>query len=121
MRVLVVGGGIGGLTLAHALLHRGIEVVVLEQARNVRYRSFLAPGSQITYTVEAKRIEDKASQFQGTGQCGDQRIVEARFSLRHFNLAERNQALAATDQDVIGALKRRWQLLEPRKQETEEG
>src|SRR5580704_16899100 len=32
MRVLVAGGGIGGLTTAIALGHQGIEVVVLEQA-----------------------------------------------------------------------------------------
>jgi salicylate hydroxylase len=32
MRVLVAGGGIGGLTTAIALRHQGIEVVVLEQA-----------------------------------------------------------------------------------------
>ena len=32
MRVLIAGGGIGGLTTAIALRHQGIEVVVLEQA-----------------------------------------------------------------------------------------
>jgi salicylate hydroxylase len=32
MRVIVAGGGIGGLTTAIALRHQGIEVVVLEQA-----------------------------------------------------------------------------------------
>ena len=32
MRVLVVGGGIGGLTTAIALRHHGVEAVVLEQA-----------------------------------------------------------------------------------------
>src|SRR5258708_12084237 len=32
MRVLVAGGGIGGLTTAIGLRHQGIEVLVLEQA-----------------------------------------------------------------------------------------
>jgi salicylate hydroxylase len=32
MRVLVAGGGIGGLTTAIALRHQGIDVLVLEQA-----------------------------------------------------------------------------------------
>jgi salicylate hydroxylase len=33
MRVLIAGGGIGGLTTAIALRHHGIEAVVLEQAK----------------------------------------------------------------------------------------
>ena len=32
MRVLVAGGGIGGLTTAIALRHQGVDVLVLEQA-----------------------------------------------------------------------------------------
>jgi salicylate hydroxylase len=32
MRVLIAGGGIGGLTTAIALRHHGIDVLVLEQA-----------------------------------------------------------------------------------------
>jgi salicylate hydroxylase len=32
MRVLVAGGGIGGLTTAIALRHQGIDALVLEQA-----------------------------------------------------------------------------------------
>ena len=35
MRVLVAGGGIGGLTTAIALRHQGIEVLVLEQAETL--------------------------------------------------------------------------------------
>lgn len=31
MRVLIIGGGIGGLTLAHGLLKAGIAVQVFEQ------------------------------------------------------------------------------------------
>jgi salicylate hydroxylase len=33
MRVLIAGGGIGGLTTAIALRHQGIDVLVLEQAK----------------------------------------------------------------------------------------
>jgi salicylate hydroxylase len=33
MRVLIAGGGIGGLTTAIALRHQGIDALVLEQAR----------------------------------------------------------------------------------------
>ncbi|MBL0422811.1 FAD-dependent oxidoreductase, partial [Ramlibacter sp. AW1] len=36
MRVVVIGAGIGGLTAALALMRRGFEVQVLEQARELR-------------------------------------------------------------------------------------
>lgn len=36
LRVLITGGGIGGLTAALALLRRGIDVQVFEQAHALR-------------------------------------------------------------------------------------
>ncbi len=87
------------------------SMLLLEQARNVKYRSFLAPGAQIEYTVEAKTIEENISSFAGFGLSGDERIVEARFGLRHFNLADENSALADIDARVIENMKKRWKLL----------
>jgi 3-hydroxyacyl-[acyl-carrier-protein] dehydratase len=87
------------------------SMILLEQARNVKYKSFLAPGAQIEYTVEAKMIEENVSSFSGVGVSQDQRIVEARFSLRHFNLADENSAMAVVDAGIIENLKNRWELL----------
>jgi len=87
------------------------SMILLEQARNVKYTSFLAPGAQIEYTVQAKTIEDNISSFVGFGVSQDQRIVEARFALRHFNLADQDPAMAAVDAQIIKALKERWRLI----------
>jgi 3-hydroxyacyl-[acyl-carrier-protein] dehydratase len=87
------------------------SMILLEQARNVKYKSFLAPGSQIEYTVEARLIEDNVSSFTGRGVSEEQTIVEARFGLRHFNLVERNPIWAAVDAQVIENMKRRFRLL----------
>jgi 3-hydroxyacyl-[acyl-carrier-protein] dehydratase len=89
------------------------SMVLLEQTRNVKYKSFLAPGMQITYTVDAKALDDKISSFTGYGDANGQRIVEARLTLRHFNLAEKNKGLAEADTEIIDALQRRWRLLRP--------
>ncbi len=87
------------------------SMVLLEQARNVKYKSFLAPGSQIEYTVEAKTIEENVSSFVGHGVSDGQEIVEARFGLRHFNLADRDPVLATVDGEVVQQMKNRYNLL----------
>lgn len=87
------------------------SMILLEQAKNVKYKSFLPPGEQIEYTVRAKTIEEDISSFVGFGSSGNETIVEATFGLRHFNLADQNSALAAVDAIVIENMKKRWKLL----------
>ena len=93
------------------------SMILLEQAKNVKYRSFLVPGSRIEYTVQAKTIEENLSSFTGFGLSEGQKIVEARFGLRHFNLTDdpcRQQAgatMAAADARIIENMKKRWKLL----------
>jgi 3-hydroxyacyl-[acyl-carrier-protein] dehydratase len=87
------------------------SMILLEQARNVKYKSFLAPGAQIEYTVEAKTIEENISSFTGFGLSEGQKIVEARFGLRHFNLADEDSAMAAVDAQIIENMKKIWKLL----------
>ena len=87
------------------------SMVLLEEARNVKYKSFLAPGTQIEYTVEAKTIEENLSSFTGAGVSNGEQIVEARFGLRHFNLADKDSTMAAVDAKIIEEMKKRWELL----------
>lgn len=87
------------------------SMVLLESARNVKYKSFAAPGMQIEYRVKAKAIEENVSSFIGEGICGDKPIVEARFNLRHFNLADENPKMVSVDSVVIENMKKRFKLL----------
>ncbi len=87
------------------------SMVLLAEARNVKYKSFAAPGMQIQYTVTAKDIEENVSSFKGVGICADKPIVEAKFTLRHFNLAEKDPKMAMVDGEVVEKLKQRWRLL----------
>jgi 3-hydroxyacyl-[acyl-carrier-protein] dehydratase len=87
------------------------SMILLEEARNVKYKSFVAPGAQIEYTVEAKTIEENISSFTGFGESGGEQIVEAKFGLRHFNLVDEDSTMAATDARIIENMKKRWELL----------
>jgi 3-hydroxyacyl-[acyl-carrier-protein] dehydratase len=87
------------------------SMLLLEHARNVKYKSFLPPGEQILYTVEAKTMEENISSFTGFGLSGEEKIIEAKFGLRHFNLADENSKMASVDSIVIENMKKRWKLL----------
>ena len=87
------------------------SMVLLEEAKNVKYKSFAAHGKQIKYCIKAKIIEENVSSFTGTGTCGDEVIVEAKLALRHFNLADENAKMASVDAKVIENMKQRWKLL----------
>jgi 3-hydroxyacyl-[acyl-carrier-protein] dehydratase len=87
------------------------SMVLLEQARNVKYKSFMAPGEKIEYNIIAKTIEENVSSFTGTGISNGETIVEAKLSLRHFNLADEDKTLAKVDDDIIEKMKERWKLL----------
>jgi len=56
-------------------------------------------------------LEADASSFSGYGEANGERIVEARFTLRHFNLADRDPAMATVDKNVIESMRQRWRLL----------
>lgn len=87
------------------------SMILLEEAKNVKYKSFLAPGSSIEYTVEARDIEENVSSFTGFGVSKDRQIVEARFGLRHFNLADDNPVMSGVDAVIVDNMKKRWKLL----------
>ena len=87
------------------------SMVLLECAKNVKYKSFAAPGMQLRYSVTALTLEENASTFKGVGSCGNESIVEAKLSLRHFNLADSNPKLAHVDGKIVENMKQRWNLL----------
>jgi 3-hydroxyacyl-[acyl-carrier-protein] dehydratase len=86
----------------------GQSVVLLSEARNVTYKSFMKPGHLLRTEVTCRRMAPGESDFQGTGYCDDREVVKARFSLRHFNLADRSEALAGVDARIIAQARERF-------------
>jgi 3-hydroxyacyl-[acyl-carrier-protein] dehydratase len=87
------------------------SMVVLSEARNVKYKSFIKPGNIMNIAIDARSIGAGESDFSGTVHIGDQLMVEARLKLRHYNLADAEPALAETDARIIQAMKHRAQLV----------
>ncbi len=72
-------------------------LVLLREARNVRYGSFVRPGGQLVMEVTALEIGPGASRFKAEGRCADQMAVHARLELEHLNVAEAEAGLANLD------------------------
>ena len=88
------------------------SMVVLAGARNVNYRSFVAPGGSLMVTADAVRIDAGESEFRASGRKADgSEIVKARLRLRHYNLTELDLSLSCVDDRIISELKQRFELL----------
>ena len=87
------------------------SMIVLQEARNVKYKSFVKPGSLLRMEVQAKNIDEQSSTFIGNSYVGDQPMVEARLKLRHYNLADENPEWTSVDARIIREMKQRAQLV----------
>jgi 3-hydroxyacyl-[acyl-carrier-protein] dehydratase len=87
------------------------SMLMLAEAKNVTYKSFVSPGQVLEVSVEAKQINEASSRFVGVGRCGGTEMVKAHWSLRHFNLADRDPAMAALDQKLIASARGQMVLL----------
>ncbi len=98
------------------LLHRRNNFkrsfAVLKEAKNVKYGRFVAPGNALRIDVEfAKSTDSGGGIFKATGTVDDATAVSARLELAHFNLADKQPALAALDAKLIEHNRQRWSLL----------
>ena len=75
-------------------------LVLLREARNVRYGSFVRPGGQLVMEVTALEIGLAASRFKAEGRCADQMAVQARLELEHLNVADAEPGLANLDKPL---------------------
>ena len=87
------------------------SMVVLREARNIKYRSFVKPGHLLHLTLEAKTITTKESSFRSVATVEGQQMVEARLTLGHFNLADTDAKMASVDRQIIAEMKTRAQQL----------
>ncbi|WP_406700834.1 3-hydroxyacyl-ACP dehydratase FabZ family protein [Singulisphaera sp. Ch08] len=98
------------LTQAGAWLIRDLEdfahsVVLLKQAKTIKYGSFVEPGRQLELRVELISHGERESTFKGSGVIDGQDMVKGRFTLTRYNLRERDPELHATDASIVAGLR----------------
>ena len=100
------------------LLHRrerfSRSIVVLREARNVKYGTFVAPGNHLRVEVEYLKTTDAGRHsFKAAGYVGQATAVAARVELSYFNLADKQPELAGLDEKLQKHNRQRWELIAP--------
>lgn len=92
------------------------SVIVLREVKGIKYGSFLEPGQQMKMTLEAVGgIDQQADQltFKGMGERDGTNVVNGRIVLARYNLADKNPAQAAIDQQILQSYRQEFVRLWP--------
>ncbi|HZW35107.1 MAG TPA: 3-hydroxyacyl-ACP dehydratase FabZ family protein [Isosphaeraceae bacterium] len=98
------------LTQAGGWLIRELEdfahsVILLKQAKTIKYGSFVEPGRQLELRVELTAYDPRDCLFKGVGLIDGQEMVKGRFTLSRYNLRDRDPELHATDASIVAGFR----------------
>ncbi len=98
------------LTQAGAWLIRDMEdfahsIIVLKQAKTIKYGSFVEPGRQLELKVDLVSSDATDATFKGVGVIDGQEMVKGRIILTRYNLRDRNPLLHNTDAQIVAGLR----------------
>jgi 3-hydroxyacyl-[acyl-carrier-protein] dehydratase len=104
------------MTQAGAWLIRASEdfvhsMVVLREARNVKYGQFVQPGQTLEVAAEIFKEAENLTTLKARGTVGGQTTVSARLVLERYNLADRDPSQASTDEYLKRELRQMFELL----------
>jgi 3-hydroxyacyl-[acyl-carrier-protein] dehydratase len=89
------------------------SVVVLRDARNVKYGNFMQPGNSMIITVEAADYSpaNPAAVFKGKAEMGGSSTVSAKLTVTRYNLRDRNPGLRDVDERIVTQLRGHYRIL----------
>ncbi|MEK6234717.1 MAG: beta-hydroxyacyl-ACP dehydratase [Planctomycetales bacterium] len=104
------------MTQAGAWLIRASEdfahsVVVLKEARNVRFKNFVKPAQTLQVTVAILRQDERHVKIKAEGLVGDRPTVSARMTLERYNFADEDPTLASKDAEVVRKMRELFSVL----------
>lgn len=105
------------MTQAAAWLIRASEdfkhsMVVLREARNVKYNKFVEPGQTLSVVAELIERSDVEAKFKTHGEVDGEQAVSARLTLATYNLADGSADRALTDEVVRHKMREFFALLD---------
>ncbi len=106
------------MTQASAWLVRATEdfahsMVVLQEARNVKYGQFVQPGQTLEVSAEIVDHGERETTLKAQGQMDGQITLRGQLILRRYNLAEESPEKATMDVSLVEELRSQLVLLCP--------
>ncbi|MBX9787635.1 MAG: beta-hydroxyacyl-ACP dehydratase [Pirellulales bacterium] len=81
------------------------SMVVLHEARNVKYGNFVEPGQSLTVKAEVIGHDDREVRLKAQGEIDGQVSVSARLTLVRYNLADHDPAKSDNDAVIVQSLR----------------
>src|SRR5262249_33499140 len=69
------------------------SMIVLREAKNVKFGHFVEPGRRLLVTVEATERSGNLASLKGKGEIAGNQAVSARLVLESYNLRDRHPSL----------------------------
>lgn len=73
------------------------SLVLLKEARNIKYADFVTPGKELVVTAEILKTESSLSTLKAQGSIDGNVAVQGRLILERFNVGDRYPSRANTD------------------------
>jgi 3-hydroxyacyl-[acyl-carrier-protein] dehydratase len=89
------------------------SVVVLKEARNVKYADFVSPGQILTVTAEIQSHGERETRLIANGSVDGRPNVTAKLVLERFNLTDQDSDMAATDRYIVREMRKLFAVLWP--------
>lgn len=87
------------------------SMVLLDEAKTVKYAGFVRPGQRLELTSELQKRAESLSWFRAKGIVDGEVVVSGRLVLRQFNLADTDMGQAATDAFICRSLRDQFSAL----------
>jgi 3-hydroxyacyl-[acyl-carrier-protein] dehydratase len=89
------------------------SVIVLREARNVKYGNFMRPGHSMIITVEMAEYSpaNPSAVFKGRAETEGTTTVSAKFTVARYNLRDRNPLLNEADVRIVDHLRSQYRIL----------
>ncbi|MEQ8785557.1 MAG: 3-hydroxyacyl-ACP dehydratase FabZ family protein [Pirellulaceae bacterium] len=90
-------------------------MVVLREARNVKYADFVEPGKLLTVTAEIIKQDENTTSLKTSGRIsgGEKDAVTARLVLERFQLKDRYPSMQVQEAFLKQELRKDFRLLRP--------